>query len=288
MKNNNFILLLFSIILLNSCEDDEVSTNKSEDITSIEIKELANSFSQYFESKETLTTAFENSRANYLKAKSGASKEISMTINVDMTSDEVRYYKEDLPSIYSNKQKDFLLNYFNRVANVTNGELLTEISYYKSLLKSQSFEVEEYNQIYVILDVAEQTVVAINDMLPKEDSANYLARSNGDWRGFLKCMGSKGKSIARGMVEGAVAGGIAGAYAGAAGGTVVLPLVGTATGAVGGAVFGAANGAVVSAIGATLWAAADCGNSGPKPTCTTMQMPGGKEGVEVCGISNEK
>ena len=250
------IILIFSFILLNSCENDLVKTNELENITSIEIKEIASPFSKYFESKETMASAFEKS--SELRSKTSDEDQLG-TIYVNMSADEVHYRKEDLANIYSDKQKEFLLLYFNRIGNINNGELLTEITYYKDLLEEQLFEEEEYNQIYSILDVAEQTVIIINEMLPKEGNIekDYEGKT-GDWSDFLRCVGGEGKSIARGLVAGAIGGAIWGSGVGATGGTVVLPIVGTATGAVGGAVFGAAGGAVVGALGATLWAAADC------------------------------
>ncbi len=260
MKNHKLkfkiIITFFSIILLNSCENDVVKTNNSENITSIEIEELANYFSEYFESKESMANAFEKS--NTLRSRTNNESSLG-TIYVNISADKVHYTKEDLADTYSDKQKDFLLLYFNKVGNITNGELLTEITYFKDLLEKQSFEEEAYNQIYSILDVAEQTVITINEMLPKEEDTekNYEGKTD-DWGDFLACIGGQGSSIARGLVEGAIFGGIAGAYAGGAGGTVVLPGIGTATGAVGGAVFGAAGGAVIGAFGATLWAASDC------------------------------
>ena len=259
-KNLKVIITLFlGITLLNSCENDSVISNESVELNSIQIKELTNSFSEHFESRETLTTAFENGRINQLQQKSKNEQQDGMAIFVDITSDQVHYSDSDLPDFYTNKQKEFLLAYFNKVANVTNGELLTEIAYYKNLLNNQSFTEDEYKQIYTVLDVGEQTVITINEMLPKATNANknYSARS-GDWEGFLECMGEQGKFIARGMVEGAIVGLISGSLWGAAGGTILLPGVGTATGAVGGGIFGMAKGAVVGTIGATLWAAADC------------------------------
>lgn len=285
LKLKIIITLLFTVILLNSCENDAVKTNEPDLITSVEIKELAYSFSEHFESRETLATAFEKGRINQFQQKSKYEQQDGMTIYVDITSDEVLYSDSDLPDFYTNKQKEFLLAYFNKVANVTDDELLTEIEYYKDLLKNQSFTEEEYNQIYSVLDVGEQTVIAINEMLPKETNTNksYSSRSSGDWKDFLVCVGGQGKFIARGMVEGAITGLISGALWGAGGGTVVLPGVGTATGAVGGGIFGMAVGAVTGTMGAIFWAAEDCihhlADNSPVAggTCTTLG-----EGNTVC------
>lgn len=284
MKNFKVIILLLSLSLLNSCEKDELKTEHLANIESIKIKDLANSFSQHFESQETMSVAFEKNKINGFQSKTD---ENVMTIHVNMTENEVIYTEEDLPSIYSDKQKEFLLKYFNRVANVTNGELLAEIAFYKDLLNSESFGEEEYNQIYAILDVGEQTVTIINEMLPIK--SNDSARTGGDLGAYFECIASQGRSIARGMVTGAITGGIRGAVIGGAGGTVVLPGIGTATGAVGGAVFGAASGAVIGAVGATLWSAADCfhllGGSGSGGSMQSGCAPIGSTAVCVTAPS---
>lgn len=250
------VLTLVSTILFMSCENENLEINE-EKYAKIDITKLAQNFSKDFKSKESILSAFKREKANKFLNKS--EKEKPFIININTRDKEVKYTKEDLPNFYSNKQKVFLLKYFNRIANVTNGELLTEITYYKSLLIDESFSESEYNQIFPILDVNEQTVLAINKILKRKEKLEKSSSQVPDgWWEYLKCLANGGSTIARGLVEGAITGLVGGAILGASGGTAVLPGIGTATGTVGGAIFGMAGGSVVGAFGGALWVAIDC------------------------------
>lgn len=256
MKNFKIIItLLFSAFLFSNCEVDGIEPNNN-NFKSEEFDELINLSSKYYENKKNMIIAFENFVIDENKKNKSSNIELDkIIINVNFSDDEVLYKKEDLPNFYSKKQKDFLLNYFNKIANVNDDELLEEIYFYKKLLTTKSFEDQEYRQIYPILDVAEKIVISSTSKLLKE---NNLSKRRGGVDYFLSCMKGKGNSIGRGLVEGAVTGLISGSTYGAAGGTVALPGVGSVTGAVAGGIFGMAGGAVTGAIGATAWATMDC------------------------------
>lgn len=251
--------------------------------TEIDITKLIGTFSNHYESTETMISAFEEvNETQTLKSGEDNDSDV-LTIHVS-TEDVVRYTESDLAEIYSKEQKEFLLGYFNVIANTDDSELLPMIAYYKQELDKSDLTGEEYNQIYSILDIAEQTVVSLNDMLPNDAFNNKAKQSNlysrdPNWDAFVDCMASKGKYIARGLAAGAIAGAGWGAWVGATGGTVALPGIGTAAGAVGGAVFGAAKGAVTGAATATLWAAADCAHH----LGSNSNGSGGSYGLEAAG-----
>jgi len=274
--------------LIFSCTNEKIENQELVSVDyrqlSLDVDEHLKSFTPYFETQESLISTYERFKVEPKIEKS--SDETLITINVDISSDSVEYTIEDLADIYSDEQKIFLVEYFNEAANVKGSELTYVISKHKSKLENTSFDNEEYDQIFSILDTAEKTVVLIEDMLSTSiNSKNDNSLSAKD-NCFWECMAGEGRNIARGIAGGAIGGAIWGGSTGAAGGTVVLP------GAVGGAVFGAASGAVSGAIGATLWSAADCAvqcggsSGGGGGGCTRVSEPIGNTGnsmiFQVC------
>jgi hypothetical protein len=178
------------------------------------------------------------------------------------TEEKVLYKKEDLSLIYTERQKEFLINFYNELANSEDGYILDIVLSHKELLKNQNFSTEEYYQISSILLASEQSILVLDGITQEdinyEEKSSFSSKSSDD--GFWACMRQKaGRAIGEGIAQGAILGAITGGYYGATGGTVVLPFIATATGAVGGAVLGAAGGAVLGALGGGFWAARSCG-----------------------------
>jgi len=245
-----------------SVESEIVQENSMNVQTEIDVSDLVGSFSNYFESTNTMTSAFEKLTTSQAlnRSKKGGSDVLTIFIS---TEDVVEYTQADLAEFYSKNQKEFLLDYFNTIANTDDSELDTTIAYYMQELERSNLSGEEYEQINSILDVAQQTLETVNTMLPEDtlvDNAKqpYQLSQDPGTDAFKKCIASKGKTIARALAGGALTGAAWGCLIGGGGGTVVLPGIGTATGCVGGAVFGAAKGAATSTAVSLIWAAADC------------------------------
>jgi hypothetical protein len=178
------------------------------------------------------------------------------------TEEKVLYKKEDLSLIYTEGQKEFLINFYNERANSEDGYILDIVLFQQELLKNQNFSTEEYYQISSILLASEQSIFVLDGITQEdinyEEKFSFSSKSSDD--GFWACMRRKaGRAIGEGIVQGALFGAIGGWIADANGGTLVIPFIGTATGAVGGAVFGAAGGAVLCALGGAFWTARSCG-----------------------------
>tara|TARA_B110000908_G_C10155942_1_gene403638 strand:+ start:203 stop:1072 length:870 start_codon:yes stop_codon:yes gene_type:complete len=287
MKNlKQTLILLTSIGLIFSCTNEKTENQEFVGIDyqqlSLDVDEHLKSFTPYFETQESLISTYGRFKVEPQSEKS--SDDLLITINVDISSDRVEYTIEDLADIYNNEQKVFLLTYFNEAANVKGSELIYVISKHKLKLKSTSFNNEEYDQIFSILDTAEKTVILIEEMLSSSISSKTNDSLSAKGNCFLECMAGKGRNIGRAIAGGAITGGVTGAYIGGTGGTVLLPGIGTATGAVGGAVFGAAGGAISSGIITTFFLAADCaiqcGGSGSASGGGCAKTPG--QEIYVC------
>jgi len=176
----------------------------------------------------------------------------------------VEYTVDDLSEVYTDKQKGFLVDFYNEFANSKDGNILDIVINYKNELNNQDFSLEEYSQIETLLVASEQSILVLDGIIEiGEGAAEKSSFSAKGSCGFWCCMRKKaGKAIGRGIVTGAITGAIVGAKIGATGGTVALPGVGTATGAVGGAVFGAAANAIRGAAAGAIWTAVDCGAGG--------------------------
>ena len=288
------LILITSMGLIFSCTNEKIENQEFVSVDyqqlSLDVDEHLKSFAPYFETQESLISTYERLKVESQSEKS--SDDLLITINVDISSESVEYTIEDLADIYSDEQKIFLVVYFNEVANIKGSELTYVISKHKLKLENASFNNEEYDQIFSILDTAEKTVVLVEDMLStsiNSKSDNSLsAKDNCFW----ECMAGEGRNIARGIAGGAITGGITGAYIGGTGWTVVLPGIGSATGAVGGAVFGAAGGAISGGIITTFFSAADCAtqcggsSSGGGGGCARVSEPIGNTGnsmiFQVC------
>lgn len=181
------------------------------------------------------------------------------------TEEKVLYKKEDLSLIYPDRQKEFLINFYNELGNSEDGYILDIVLSYKELLKNKNFSTEEYNQIRPILLASEQSILVLYGSTPKD--INYKKKSwilNGRSEEVVwDCMREKaGRAIGEGLVRGAIYGGAAGFYYGVVGGTLVLPFFGTAAGGAGCAIFGAVGGAIFGAHAGVFYALTTCNGKG--------------------------
>lgn len=177
-------------------------------------------------------------------------------------SEKVIFSKDEFSDIYSDSQKEFLIEFFERISNSKDGFISDLVESYKSKILNTNFSEEEGKQLLSILIASEQSIRNFEEAILDNETSktSFFSWSSAARGGFWDCFrANAGRAIGRGIAMGAIAGGIRGAIVGGAGGTVALPGVGTATGAVGGAVFGAAYGAVQGAVTGALWTAADCG-----------------------------
>jgi len=252
---------MLMLLVVNACTSDNENLNiKTESINyeelNLSLKENLTSLGKMIEFDEELSNEIDA----FLET--GDDKYFQKRHAKSSIKDKVTYNKDDLSEIYSDKQKEFLVDFYNELANSEDGNILDIVIDYKNELNNQDFSSEEYNQIEALLIALKQFILVLDGII--ETGEDAVAKSSFSARGpdcgFWCCMRKKaGKAIGRGMVYGAIGGAIGGAKIGAAGGTVVLPGIGTATGAVGGAVFGAAGGAISGAIGGAIWTAVDCG-----------------------------
>ncbi len=287
-------ILFFGLIL--SCSNSNIEHFEAQENQlnypqlTANLDKRIDAFMPYFQNQEAMFSALVPSE--YGNSSKGSNAYNVVTIRID-TAIEVKYHKSDISDIYNDKQKNFLLDYFNEAANAEGSELLDIISSYKKALDSNSFSEEEYQQVFFILDSAEKTVISIEQALRESATSkkdNGITSKNNC---FWDCMAGKGKEISRGMVGGAISGAVVGGVLGAGGGTVVFPILGTATGAVAGAVFGGAEGAMYGATTAALWATTDCaikcgqtGGLGGAGGCSRVTEPIGNTGnsmiFQVC------
>ncbi|WOC40133.1 hypothetical protein [Polaribacter sp. HL-MS24] len=260
MKNlKSIIYVTLMLLMITACTSDNDNLKiESQQIDyeslNLSLKENIISFNNMLEYDESLSKEvdefIETGDDKYFQRKYSKS-----------STEEIVYTVNELSDIYSDKQKEFLVNFYNELANSKDGYILDIVTSHKDLLTQQNFNSEEYEQIHSLLIASEQSILVLDGIIEIDDAekkSSFSSRGQGD--GFWDCMRiNAGKAIGRGIVTGAIGGAISGAYYGATGGTVVLPGVGTATGAVGGAVFGAAGGATVGAIWGAIWTAVDCG-----------------------------
>jgi hypothetical protein len=270
MKNlKPIIYVILILLMITACTSDNDNLKfESQQIDyeklNLGLKENLISFSKMVEYDKSLSNDIDEfletgDESIFLK------KDYQHKLSRKTIEDKVLYKKEDLSDVYSESQKEFLLNFYNELANCEDGNILDIVITYKDLLTKQNFTSEEFNQINIILVASEQSILILDDLTTEDDNfqqkSSFSSKSSNC--GFWCCMRLKaGRAIGRGIVQGAIVGAISGGYYGAAGGTVILPGVGTTTGAVGGAVYGAAAGAVVGGVGNALWQAVDCGAGG--------------------------
>jgi hypothetical protein len=262
LKSTIYVILMLLMITACTSENDSLKIESQQidyEKLNLGLKENIISFSKMIEYDESLSKDIDKfleigDETIFLRKQS--------TLEKSSTEEKITYNKEDLSEVYSENQKEFLVSFYNELANSEDGFILDIVINYKNSLNDQNFSSEEYNQIYTQLITSEQSILVL-DGITKEDmnyerKSSFSSKSYGD--GFWACMRKKaGRAIGEGLAQGAIVGAISGAYYGVTGSSVVLPGIGTATGAVGGAVFGAASGAVVGAVGGALWTARGCG-----------------------------
>lgn len=270
MKNlKSIIYLSLLLLMISSCtsDNDNLKTESQQidyEKLSLGLKENVVSFSKMIEYDESLSNDvnefIETGDESIFLKKNYKFKQLKKK-----SEDKILYNKEDLSDVYSEKQKEFLVSFYNDLSNSENGYILDIVLSYKKSLNKQNFNLEEYHQINTILISSEQSILVLDGVIAEDENSeekSSFSSKNSDC-GFWCCMRKNaGRAIGRGIAQGAIIGGISGAFYGATGGTIVLPGIGTATGAVGGAVFGAAAGAVSGAVGNAIWQAVDCGGGG--------------------------
>jgi hypothetical protein len=174
------------------------------------------------------------------------------TFNSDFT------FHVSLPVHYSDKEKIFMLEFYNELANCYDGKILDLISKKRLEINSKNFSNDFKNEVDFLFYTFEEVTNEVFQVR-KVGAETYLQKKSTN--GLKECLeknGASGKDIGRNLVLGAVTGGVSGAYVGGTAGTFTIPGFGTAVGAVGGAVFGAAAGAVSSVVGGLVWPAIDC------------------------------
>lgn len=267
MKNlKPIIYLSLLLLMISSCtsDNDNLKTEPQQidyEKLNLSLKENLISFNKMVEYDESLS----NDIDEFIETGNESifyNKDNKYKLSRKGSEDKVLYKKEDLSSIYSENQKEFLVSFYNELANSEDGYILDIVVNYKELLSQKSFSSEEYNQINIILVSSEQSILVLEGIIAEDENSqqksSFSSKSSGD--GFWDCIRKKaGRAIGEGLAQGAIFGAISGAYYGATGGTIVLPGIGSATGAVGGAVFGAAGGAVLGSVGGALWTVRNCG-----------------------------
>lgn len=159
-----------------------------------------------------------------------------------------------LPSHYSAKEKDFMLGFYNELANCYDDRILDMLSKKSIEVNSRKFSVNFQREVNFIIYTFKGVTDEVFEVRKQGDETNSKRNAR---EGLLECLqkkGASGKDIGRNLVLGAVAG----AYGGATAGTFTVPVLGTAVGAVGGAVFGGAAGAVSGVVTSLVWPAIDC------------------------------
>jgi hypothetical protein len=177
------------------------------------------------------------------------------------TEEKVLYKKEDLSLVYTDRQKEFLINFYNELGNSEDGYILDIVLTYKELLKNQNFSTEEYNQIRPILLASEQSILVLYGSTPKD--INYKKKSSFSSKSSEKvvrdCIRKKGGiTVGKSIVRGAIFGAAAGFRYGVVGGAIVLPFFGTIAGGAGCAIFGAVGGAIFGAYVGAIYVIAIC------------------------------
>ena len=164
-----------------------------------------------------------------------------------------------LPIHYSDKERSFMLSFYNELANCYDDKILDLISKKRLEINSKNFSDDFKNEVdflfYTFEGVAKE-VFKVRNEIGGTSLQSKPKPTTGS--GFKECMGRQGRDVGRAIVIGVIGGGVVGFKAGAAGGTVVLPGIGTITGAIGGAVFGATSGAIGSVASTLVVAAIDC------------------------------
>ena len=164
-----------------------------------------------------------------------------------------------LPIHYSDKERSFMLSFYNELANCYDDKILDLISKKRLEINSKNFSDDFKNEVdflfYTFEGVAKE-VFKVRNEIGGTSLQSKPKPTTGS--GFKECMGRQGRDVGRAIVIWVIGGGVVGFKAGAAGGTVVLPGIGTITGAIGGAVFGATSGAIGSVASTLVVAAIDC------------------------------
>ena len=183
--------------------------------------------------------------------------------NIDLSrkkvSDNGFTFPISLPIYYSDKERGFMLLFYNELANCYDDKILDLISKKRLEINSKNFSDDFKTEVDFLFYTFEGVAKEVFKIRKEIGGTSLQSKSAG--LGLKECLeknGASGKAIGRNLVFGAVTGAVAGGYAGATAGTFTVPILGTAVGAVGGAVFGAASGSVSAVVGGLFWPAIDC------------------------------
>lgn len=166
-----------------------------------------------------------------------------------------------LPIHYSDKERGFMMSFYNELANCYDDKILDLISKKRLEINSKNFSDDFKNEVDFLFYTFEGAAKEVFKIRNEIGGTSLQSKPKPGGSGLKECLeknGASGKAIGRNLVFGAVTGAVAGGYAGATVGTFTVPILGTAAGAVGGAVFGAASGAVGAVVGGLFWPAIDC------------------------------
>lgn len=245
MKKHSLTMILFVIISFSCSNNDSV---KHESINSIDYSALNRSIDNQIStlSMITVNSSNEDKFLQYFKTQ-------PIVANSNKSVSKEKIIKIKLAPHYNKKENNFMLNFYQDLANSYDNKITELLNSKRVLLNKSNFSKNFKNEASFLFNTIEKTANEINYISNKTQT-----NKTGKTGGFGDCISQKGKGIGRGIVGGMVLGGISGAITGATVGTVSFPGLGTATGAVAGAVFGAAKGAITGGLVELTWAFIDC------------------------------
>lgn len=238
-------MILFVIISFSCSNNDSV---KHESINSIDYSALNRSIDNQIStlSMITVNSSNEDKFLQYFKTQ-------PIVANSNKSVSKEKIIKIKLAPHYNKKENDFMINFYQDLANSYDNQIIEILNSKRVLLNKSNFSTNFKNEANFILNTVEKTVNKIVNILN-----NPQPNKTGKSADFGDCMAKQGKNIGRSIATGALVGAVSGAIIGASGGTIVLPGIGSAAGAIGGAVFGAARGAVGGGLTTLTWAFIDC------------------------------
>ena len=210
MKNLKSIIYLTLILLITACTSDNDNLKvESQQIDyqelNLGLKENIISFNKMIEYDESLKQKVYEYRATGNEL---VFQRITTEKAIRQSEEEsVNYKKEDLSDVYSERQKKFLIDFYNKLANSEDGNILDIVIEYKNSLINQGFSTEEYEQINTLLVASEQSILVLDGIIETGEDAIQKSSfsSRGSDCGFWCCMRKKaGKAIGRGIVTGAI------------------------------------------------------------------------------------
>ena len=247
------VMMIVAFVVSTSCSNDALKTEnevKNVDYSSLKLntQKTISLISARFDDE----TKLRNMVSRYVGVR-----------NIDLSrkkvSDNGFTFPISLPIYYSDKERGFMLLFYNELANCYDDKILDLISKKRLEINSKNFSDDFKTEVDFLFYTFEGVAKEVFKIRKEIGGTSLQSKSAG--LGLKECLeknGASGKAIGRNLVFGAVTGAVAGGYAGATAGTFTVPILGTAVGAVGGAVFGAASGSVSAVVGGLFWPAIDC------------------------------